>query len=172
MKPFDMCLRVFGEEIGAASSVKMCRSVMIKGLEALATECMLTARHYGVEQDVLASLGETLPHPDWPGLARYLISRALIHGQRRAEEMREVARTVADAGLEPLLSAAIVERQQWAAGQGRLLSPTQCSEQDLAALLDSLGAISWQPFSDVRPGHVRDSPQTAPIQKLSEDQPI
>jgi 3-hydroxyisobutyrate dehydrogenase-like beta-hydroxyacid dehydrogenase len=80
----------------------MCRSVMIKGLEALVTECLLAARHYGVEQPVLASLADTLPHPDWAAQARYMMGRALQHGRRRAEEMREVARTVAEAGLSPL----------------------------------------------------------------------
>src|SRR4051812_4167927 len=123
--PLGMQLRVFSERIGEASSVKMCRSVMIKGFEALTTECMLAARHYGVEQEVLRSLADTLPQEDWPGLARYVISRALLHSRRRAEEMREVARTVEEAGVEPLLSCAIAERQDWAYEQGRRLSPEQ-----------------------------------------------
>ncbi len=121
MAPFGMKLTASSSEIGHASSVKMCRSVMIKGLEALTTECMLAARHYGVEREVLSTLGDTLPHEDWPGLARYVISRALLHGKRRAEEMREVARTVSEAGVEPLLSRAIAERQDWAARRGREL---------------------------------------------------
>jgi len=136
---FGMNLTVFSPEIGRASSVKMCRSVMIKGLEALTTECMLAARHYGVEQDVLRTMGDTLPHPDWPGLARYVISRALIHGKRRAEEMREVARTVADAGVEPLLSRAIAERQDWAWQRGDEMGPGR-DAPDLETLLDGLVA--------------------------------
>jgi 3-hydroxyisobutyrate dehydrogenase len=133
-----MNLRVFSPEIGGASSVKMCRSIMIKGLEALTTECMLTARHYGVEQQVLDSLGDTLPHPDWRGLARYVISRALIHGKRRSEEVAEVAVTVAEAGLPPLMSRAIVERQALAAQQGRLLSKAVLATDDLDEMLDAL----------------------------------
>jgi 3-hydroxyisobutyrate dehydrogenase-like beta-hydroxyacid dehydrogenase len=140
MAPFDMQLRVFSDRIGEASSVKMCRSVMIKGLEALTTECMLAARHYGVEQEVLRSLADTLPHEDWPGLARYVISRALLHGKRRAEEMREVARTVQEAGVEPLLSRSIAVRQDWAYEQGRRLSPEQLGAKDLGVLLDEVMA--------------------------------
>jgi 3-hydroxyisobutyrate dehydrogenase-like beta-hydroxyacid dehydrogenase len=116
----------------------MCRSIMIKGLEALATECMVTARHYGVEREVLRSLADTLPHQDWPGLARYLISRALLHGRRRAEEMREVARTVQDAAVEPMLSRAIADRQDWAADQGRRLSSAEIAAPELGLLLDGL----------------------------------
>ena len=138
--PLGMQLRVFSERIGEASSVKMCRSVMIKGLEALTTECMLAARHYGVEREVLGSLGDTLPHEDWPGLARYVISRALLHGRRRAEEMREVARTVSEAGIEPLLSRAVAERQDWAWEQGRTMGPDALASSDLGALLDALAA--------------------------------
>lgn len=140
MAPFGMDLKTYSEEIGRASSVKMCRSVMVKGLEALTTECMLAARHYGVEADVLRSLSDTLPHEDWRGLARYVISRALIHGKRRAEEMREVARTVEEAGVAPLLSAPIAERQDWAAARGREMGPAQLATTDLDALLDGLAA--------------------------------
>ncbi len=142
--PFGMDLTDFSPDIGRASSVKMCRSVMIKGLEALTTECMLAARHYGVEADVLRTLGDTLPHRDWPGLARYVISRALIHGKRRAEEMREVARTVGDAGVEPLLSRAIAERQDWAWQQGAAMGEAR-NLPDLEPLLDALAAASRLP---------------------------
>jgi 3-hydroxyisobutyrate dehydrogenase-like beta-hydroxyacid dehydrogenase len=136
--PLGMNLSVYSKEIGKASSVKMCRSVMIKGLEALTTECMLTARHYGVEDDVLRSLADTLPHEDWRGLARYVISRALLHGKRRAEEMREVARTVAEAGVEPLLSRSIAQRQDWAWKQGRQMPEDALASTDLVTLLDAL----------------------------------
>jgi 3-hydroxyisobutyrate dehydrogenase len=137
--PFGMDLTDFSPEIGRASSVKMCRSVMIKGIEALTTECMLAARHYGVEAEVLRTLGDTLPHSDWPALARYVISRALIHGKRRAEEMREVARTVEDAGVEPMLSRAITERQDWAWRRGAEMGAAR-NLPELAPLLDALTA--------------------------------
>ncbi|MGY2046748.1 prephenate dehydrogenase/arogenate dehydrogenase family protein [Methylobacterium sp. JK268] len=138
MAPFAMRLTVFSDEIGRASSVKMCRSVMVKGLEALASECLLAARRYGVEREVLASLADTLPHEDWPGLAHYLIGRTLLHGRRRAEEMREVARTVGDAGIAPLMSGAIAERQDWAGALGRHVDRAALSAGTLDALLDGV----------------------------------
>jgi 3-hydroxyisobutyrate dehydrogenase-like beta-hydroxyacid dehydrogenase len=106
---------VFSDQIGRASAAKMCRSVMIKGMEALLTESLLSARHYGVESTVIDSLRNLFPAADWPTLARYMISRSLIHGRRRAEEMREVAQTVSEAGLQPHMSAACAQRQDWAA---------------------------------------------------------
>ncbi len=123
MAPFRLDARVFSEEVGRASAVKMCRSVMIKGLEALVTESLLAARYYGVESEVLRSLNDTLPHPDWLAQSRYLIGRSVRHGRRRAEEMREVAVTVREAGIDPLMSVAIAERQEWAAGRAAVLGP-------------------------------------------------
>ncbi|MGH7090983.1 MAG: DUF1932 domain-containing protein [Stellaceae bacterium] len=104
-------------EIGEASAIKMCRSVMIKGVEALAIECFMTARRYGVEDRIIASLGETFRPLDWEKLAGYLIERVVQHGRRRAAEMREAAETVAAAGLEPLMTRAAALRQDWTADQ-------------------------------------------------------
>jgi len=123
----------YADRVGPASATKMCRSVMIKGIEALLTESMLTARHYGVEKEVLASLSDLLPVGDWEKLARYMISRSLEHGVRRAEEMREVAQTVREAGLEPLMSAAAAERQDWTAAH-----KTALAEEQLSTMLDSI----------------------------------
>jgi 3-hydroxyisobutyrate dehydrogenase len=133
-----MKAEVFSDEVGGASSVKMCRSIMIKGLEATVTECLLTARRYGVEKQVLASLADTLPHDSWPDLARYMMSRALIHGRRRAEEVREVVRTVAEAGLEPMQSPATALRQDWAADRGAELAPEVLNTKNLETLLDAV----------------------------------
>jgi 3-hydroxyisobutyrate dehydrogenase-like beta-hydroxyacid dehydrogenase len=107
--------RVYSDVIGKASAAKMCRSVMIKGIEALLTESMLSARRYGVEHTVIESLRDLFPGADWPKLSRYMISRSLQHGRRRAEEMREVATTVSDAGIEPHMSRAAAQRHDWAA---------------------------------------------------------
>ena len=105
----------YSEGVGKAAAAKMCRSVMIKGLESLLSESLLAARHYGVERDVLQSLQNLLPATDWPQLSRYMISRSLLHGRRRCEEMREAARSVQESGIDPLMSNAIALRQEWTA---------------------------------------------------------
>jgi 3-hydroxyisobutyrate dehydrogenase-like beta-hydroxyacid dehydrogenase len=110
---------VASDRYGVASAIKMCRSVMIKGMEALVIESYVAARRYGVEEAVLASLAETFPAMDWERNGDYFFSRVIQHGQRRAEEMREAAATVREAGLEPLMTAAIAERQQWMADLAR-----------------------------------------------------
>ena len=100
--------------IGVASAVKMCRSVIIKGIEALAVESLFAARRYGAEKEVLASLAATYPHMGWDeALPDYLISRVAEHGKRRAAEMREAAETLRNIRLEPLTALATAERQDW-----------------------------------------------------------
>jgi 3-hydroxyisobutyrate dehydrogenase-like beta-hydroxyacid dehydrogenase len=104
------------KRVGVASAIKMCRSIIIKGLEAITVESMLAARRYGAEKQVLESLAATYPGMGWDGaLPDYLISRVAEHGKRRAAEMREAAQAVADAGLEPLTALATAQRQDWLA---------------------------------------------------------
>ncbi|HVY85603.1 MAG TPA: DUF1932 domain-containing protein [Caulobacterales bacterium] len=107
--------RMYDRALGKAAAAKLCRSVMVKGVEALLVESLLAARHYQVEDEVVASLANMFPGANWSTLSRYMMSRAIEHGRRRAEEMREAAKTVADAGLDPLMSTACAARQDWAA---------------------------------------------------------
>jgi 3-hydroxyisobutyrate dehydrogenase-like beta-hydroxyacid dehydrogenase len=106
---------IASDQLGVASATKMCRSVMIKGLEAMVIESFTTARHYGVEDAVIASLQETFPGIDWEKQGAYFFQRVIEHGRRRSEEVREVAVTVRDAGLVPHSAAGTAERQAWIA---------------------------------------------------------
>ena len=116
---WGMDAKAVSDQLGVASAIKMCRSVMIKGLEALVIESYATARAYGVEDHVIPTLQETFPGIDWQQTGGYFFSRVVQHGQRRAEEMREAANTVAEAGFEPFMARAIADKQQWMADQAR-----------------------------------------------------
>jgi len=115
LNPFGFAATVASEQLGVASATKMCRSVMIKGLEAMVIESFTTARHYGVEDAVLASLKETFPGIDWEKQGAYFFQRVIEHGRRRSEEVREVAETVRETGLVPYSASGTAERQAWVA---------------------------------------------------------
>jgi 3-hydroxyisobutyrate dehydrogenase-like beta-hydroxyacid dehydrogenase len=115
LSTLGFCSEVASPRLGVASATKMCRSVMIKGLEAMMIESLTTARHYGVEDAVLASLQETFPGLDWDRQATYFFQRVIEHGRRRSEELREAAQTVRDAGLTPWSASGTAERQAWMA---------------------------------------------------------
>ncbi|HHZ07439.1 MAG TPA: NAD(P)-dependent oxidoreductase [Rhizobiales bacterium] len=102
----DMNVRVAGPGVGDASSIKMLRSVMIKGFEALTAECLLAAHRAGVEEAVLASLQASDPGWDWKRRGAYNLERMLVHGARRAAEMREAAATLRELGLPDRMAAA------------------------------------------------------------------
>jgi 3-hydroxyisobutyrate dehydrogenase-like beta-hydroxyacid dehydrogenase len=107
--------KVASDKLGVASATKMCRSVMIKGFEAMVIESFTAARAYGVEDAVVASLYETFPGIDWEKQAAYFFQRVIEHGRRRSEEVREVAQTVREAGLTPWSAQGTAERQAWVA---------------------------------------------------------
>ena len=115
MAPFGMRCQVLSAEVGTAAAVKMCRSIVVKGLEALMCECMLGASRYEAAAHVFASLNESFPGIDWQKLADYMIGRVVVHGERRAREMEEVAETLRAIGVEPIMAEATARRQDWSA---------------------------------------------------------
>lgn len=119
LRPLGLDVTPVSKKIGVASATKMSRSIMIKGLEALVIESYSTARKYGVEEAMIATLEETFPSIDWQKQGAYFFSRVVQHGKRRAEEMRESANTVKEAGFPPMMASAIAEKHDWVASAAR-----------------------------------------------------
>jgi 3-hydroxyisobutyrate dehydrogenase-like beta-hydroxyacid dehydrogenase len=115
MAPLGMRLEAIDGPVGTAAAVKMCRSIVVKGIEALLAECVLGASQYGADDRVFASLQETWPGIDWKQLADYTMGRLVVHGERRAREMEEVAETLRAIGVDPIMAEATARRQQWSA---------------------------------------------------------
>ena len=127
---------VAGADYGAASAAKMCRSIVMKGIEAIMVESMLTARAWGVDGPVLASLAKTYPGIDWPDRAGYLFTRVIGHGRRRAEELRQAARVVRECGYNGTMADAIAELQDWTAD--RMTGRQMLESDDYRVLADAL----------------------------------
>jgi 3-hydroxyisobutyrate dehydrogenase-like beta-hydroxyacid dehydrogenase len=119
---------VVGDAVGQASAIKMIRSVMIKGLEALAAECAVAAHRAGVLDEVLASLGS-----EWPGNIAYRLERMTSHGRRRAEEMAEVSATLRALGVAPAMASAT---QGWQQRLGALDIPAAADAATRLAAID------------------------------------
>jgi len=133
-------------KLGIASAIKMSRSIMIKGLEALVVEAYSTARFYGVEDYFLPTLVETFPQIDWSTQGAYFFSRVVQHGKRRSEEMRESARTVSETGAPPLMASAIADKQAWLA-----------QIASLGVFKDLPKNARWQDYSDCLNAHIKSS---------------
>lgn len=128
-----MNLAPAGPRVGDASTIKMLRSVMIKGFEALSAECLLAARAAGVEASVLASLQASDPGWNWEQRGAYNLERMMVHGTRRAAEMQEVALTLRELGLPDRMTRAAAE---WQARIGGLA--LAAGEPDLTTRLDAV----------------------------------
>jgi 3-hydroxyisobutyrate dehydrogenase-like beta-hydroxyacid dehydrogenase len=108
-------IRVVGDEIGRASAIKMIRSVMVKGLEALSSECAAAAEAAGVFDEVMASLDASEKTAPWADKIAYNRERMATHGLRRAAEMEESAKTLQGLGVEPVMTRGTVKLQREAA---------------------------------------------------------
>ena len=133
---------VAGPEIGAAAAIKMIRSVMIKGIEALTFECFVAAGRAGILDEVTASLNNNYPGLDWARMTQYNLERMASHGERRAAEMEESAATLRELGLDPLMVEATVSRQREMGAIGRQDSVRATLTQGREAIVDAVSAAA------------------------------
>ena len=139
LRALDMQTTIAGEATGAAAAIKMVRSVMIKGIEALTLECFVAAERAGIVDRVAASLANNYPALDWAKAIEYNIERMASHGIRRAAEMDEVADTLRELGLEPLMASATATRQR---AMGEIGKDDAVRETLDRGRAEMLGAIS------------------------------
>lgn len=139
LNPWGMRIEFVGAELGRASGIKILRSVLIKGIEALTDEMMLAARHYGIDEIVLASASKTLARP-WMDTVESLIPSGVIHAKRRAEELEMSAEAVADAGIEPVMARAVAARLRWKASLGLKDQFNGIEPPDHKAAIDAIAA--------------------------------
>jgi 3-hydroxyisobutyrate dehydrogenase-like beta-hydroxyacid dehydrogenase len=134
----DMHGAIASDQVGAAAALKMIRSVMIKGIEALTAECFLAAQRAGIAEEVAASLHNNYPTLDWDKIISYNLERMASHGIRRAEEMEQVAATLTELGIAPLMAEATVKRQREMGELGKLKSIRAVKAEGGAAILEAI----------------------------------
>ena len=105
-------IRIVGDQVGRASAIKMIRSVMVKGLEALTSECAAAAEAAGVFDEVMTSLDASEKAVPWAERVAYNRERMNKHGLRRAAEMEESAKTLQGLGVEPVMTRGTIELQR------------------------------------------------------------
>jgi len=142
LRELEMQLTVVGPEVGSAAAIKMIRSVMIKGIEALTLECFLAAARAGILEEVTASLKNNYPGLNWVEIADYNLERMASHGERRAAEMEESAATLRQLGLDPLMVDSTVKRQREMGAMGKHEALRQTLKSGRAAMLSAISALA------------------------------
>ncbi len=137
----NMNYEIISDVVGDASTVKMVRSVMIKGIEALTIECVLAAVKAGIDDRIMDSLEKSFPGMDWKRRAGYMLERAARHGERRAAEMRAVAETLEDLGIGGTMATATAVRQQWLADLDPAASFPDGLPEDYRRLAETILAL-------------------------------
>jgi hypothetical protein len=120
----------------------MVRSVMVKGIEALTLECFLAAARAGVVDEVATSLKNNYPGLDWSKVVAYNLERMASHGERRAAEMEEVADTLRELGVEPLMTSGTIKRQREMGEIGSQQSVRGALKKDRAAMLNAISTAA------------------------------
>lgn len=128
-------LRIIEGQVGRASSIKMIRSVMVKGLEALSAECVLAATKAGVLDEVLTSLDASWSEAAWSDRANYNLDRMMVHGARRSAEMAEVVKTLDDLGTGSAMSRGTFARQAAIGALGQRQPPETLQDKIASILL-------------------------------------
>jgi 3-hydroxyisobutyrate dehydrogenase-like beta-hydroxyacid dehydrogenase len=144
LRELEMQLSVVDATTGSAAAIKMIRSVMIKGIEALTLECFLAASRANVLDAVTASLKNNYPGLDWPKMSEYNLERMASHGERRAAEMEESASTLRELGLEPLMVEATVRRQREMGALGQDDHVRASLKEGRAAILAAISAAKQE----------------------------
>ena len=142
LRELEMQLSVVGPETGSAAAIKMIRSVMIKGIEALTLECFLAAARAGVLDEVTTSLKNNYPTLDWSKVIEYNIERMASHGVRRADEMDQVADTLRELGIDPLMASATSARQREMGQIGKEPAVRKTLKEGSAAMLDAISSVA------------------------------
>lgn len=137
LRNFPLNFREVPGAVGRASTIKMVRSVLIKGLEALTAEFMLAVKAADVADEVLPSLAKNYPGFDWDEQATYNFERAMVHGARRAAEMAEVVKTLEALGLPSRTTQATVEWEAALASTG-VAPPEDPSQTDAMQMAEQL----------------------------------
>jgi len=133
---------IASEEVGAAAALKMIRSVMIKGIEALTAECFMAAQRAGIVDEVAASLKNNYPTLDWPKVIEYNLERMASHGIRRADEMEQSAATLTELGVTPFMTNGTVARQRQLGELGKAEPLRGAKHQGRDAMLVAINKAS------------------------------
>ena len=141
LEEMEMKLKIVSPEIGKAAAVKMIRSVMIKGMEALTLECYLAATRAGLLDEVLVSMKNNYPTLDFAAMGDYNIERMASHGERRAAEMEESAVTLRELGLDPLMVEGMIPRHREMGAIGKEESVRATLNDGRVAMLNAISKV-------------------------------
>lgn len=110
MEPFGMKITTVGEKAGAASAIKLIRSIYMKGIASLMIEMAQAADAYGVAEEVISSISKSMDQIPFTSHLDRLVTGSAIHCHRRAAELKGSIDMLKECGLGSEMTAAAKEK--------------------------------------------------------------
>ncbi|MEW5913486.1 MAG: NAD(P)-binding domain-containing protein [Thermodesulfobacteriota bacterium] len=107
MSPYGMNMELVQAPVGTAALIKMLRSVVLKGIEALMLEMFMAAQEYGLEDTMMQSIASTFNRGDFEKYSDMLMSTHGLHAARRCDETEMILETVKEVGVRPYVTEGI-----------------------------------------------------------------
>lgn len=110
MTPFGMSITCINGEAGAASAIKLIRSIFMKGLSTLMFEVMQCADAYDVVDAIVFSLSNSIDKLSFKEQLNNLIIGSCIHSVRRSHELAESLKLLRMRNLDDRMTTAAKEK--------------------------------------------------------------
>jgi len=122
---------------GDAVSLKLLRSVVVKGLECVAIESLTAAEHLGVRDKLFNILGDldTSPIAD---MMSALVTTHILHAERRMHEMEESAAQLRALGFDAAVTGALEARYKATLDGRKNITPPDDAHESLDKALEWL----------------------------------
>ncbi|RKI67178.1 NAD(P)-dependent oxidoreductase [bacterium 1xD42-67] len=110
MAPHGMKITLAGEKAGAASAIKLVRSIFMKGIASLMIEMLQAADAYGVSDEVVSSISKSMDGIPFTSHLDRLVTGSALHCTRRAAELKGSIAMLSEAELSPEMTTAAKHR--------------------------------------------------------------
>jgi 3-hydroxyisobutyrate dehydrogenase-like beta-hydroxyacid dehydrogenase len=89
LAPYGMNIHVVSDKPGAASAMKLIRSVFMKGVAGLLLESLEAAQRYGIMEAVAADIAGSIDERPFEQIIKRFVCGTAVHAGRRVHEMSE-----------------------------------------------------------------------------------
>ncbi len=141
MAPYNMNITLMNAPAGGASGSKMFRSIYMKGFVMLVLEMLVAAHKYQVEDDVMESVNKTMTSGPILDVINGLVTRGVIHSERREHEMEEVLATLEAINADSIMSKSTKDKLHWCTGLGLKKHFDGVPPKDYHAVLEAMDQL-------------------------------
>ncbi len=112
MSAFGMQIKCISSQAGAASAVKLIRSIFMKGIASLMFEMLEGAQEYDVIDEVVESISKSMDGIPFESHLNRLVTGTAVHAARRAAELQGSVQMLADCDIDNVMAIAAKHKHE------------------------------------------------------------